>query len=269
MCYDFYMSKGGKASKSGSATRPEQLRLFKEPVKRGGFRRGAGRPAKGPRSSERHETRERFSARHPVHVNIRVERDVGQLRRRRAHQAIRRALETTLGKSDFRVVHISLQREHIHLVVEATDAMSLAKGMQGFQISAARRLNAAISREREVERRGQVFADRYHSRTLKTPTEVRNALAYVLNNWRHHGEDGGIWSMFWQVDPFSTGSTFRGWKNLTSIETPFDDLDEPSGARYPLRTATAQTWLLSVGWMKLGLLRVDQVPGAPSRPTNR
>jgi len=69
-----------------------------------------------------------------------VERAVGQLRRRRAYQAIRKALEVSLGRSDFRVIHVSVQREHIHLIVEAASAMALAKGMQALGISAARRL---------------------------------------------------------------------------------------------------------------------------------
>jgi hypothetical protein len=36
-------------------------------------------------------------------------------------------------------------------------------------------------------RTGKVFADRYHMRILKTPTEVKNALRYVLDNrWKHN-----------------------------------------------------------------------------------
>src|SRR5262249_51577855 len=30
------------------------------------------------------------------------------------------------------------------------------------------------------------LGDRYHARSLSTPREVRNALVYVLNNWRKH-----------------------------------------------------------------------------------
>jgi len=72
---------------------------------------------------------------------------------------------------------------------------------------------------------------------LKTPREVRNAINYVLNNWRHHHEDRGFESMFWEVDPFSSAVGFTGWTNLTSTETPRDDLDEPDGRRHPLPTA--------------------------------
>jgi REP element-mobilizing transposase RayT len=235
-----------------------QQELFKP---RGGKRPGAGRPRKQGRASERHQVRARFAARHPIHITLRVEREVGQLRRRRAYHALRAALKVSLERTDFRVVHVSLQREHIHLVVEADDAMALAKGMQALEISAARRLNAAITLERRAKRNGRVFADRYHARVLKTPREVRNAINYVLNNWRHHHEDGGFESMFWEVDPFSSAGTFVGWANLTSTDTPRDDLDEPDGTRHPLPTAAPETWLLNVGWTKHGLLRIDHVPG--------
>jgi hypothetical protein len=40
----------------------------------------------------------------------------------------------------------SAQRTHLHLLVEAKDKEALAAGMQGFQISAAKHLNAAISK---------------------------------------------------------------------------------------------------------------------------
>jgi len=233
---------------------PAQQELFK---RRGGKRPGAGRPRKQGRASEKHQKRERLAARYPVHVNIRVEKAVGQLRRRRAYQAFRRALRTSLAHTDFAVVHVSIQREHIHLIVEARDEVALAKGMQGLQIAAARYLNGAISSERGAVRRGRVFIDRYHARILKTPREVRNALAYVINNWRHHREDRGMESMFWEVDPFSTARSFVGWQDLRDPDTPRDGLEGLDA----LPCASSQTWLLNVGWQRHGLIRVGHVPG--------
>src|SRR5712691_5212359 len=137
--------------------------------KRGGKRRGAGRPKKGVRASERHEKRPKLASRFPVHVIVRVEDDVGSLRTAHAYHAIRRALETSKARVDFRAVEISLQRKHIHLVAEAANEIALARGMQSLQISAARHLNAAISKAQRKKRKGRVFVDRYHARILKTP----------------------------------------------------------------------------------------------------
>src|SRR5262252_5814539 len=131
---------GRKHARTGEA---EQLVLFK---KRGGKRRGAGRPPKGARAGAPHKERPFLHARYPVHVSLRVIGAVGNLRRRCVYQAIREATLTTARREDFRIVHVSIQRTHVHLLVEANDRGALSRGMQGFQISAAKHLNAAISK---------------------------------------------------------------------------------------------------------------------------
>src|ERR1700712_368065 len=124
----------GATKRSGKrSAAPEQLVLFK---KRGGKRRGAGRPPKGERAGSPHKQRPYLHARFPVHVVLRVVRAVGNLRRRCVYQAIRDATLTTARREDFRIVHLSLQRTHVHLLVEADDKGALSAGMQGFQISA-------------------------------------------------------------------------------------------------------------------------------------
>ena len=224
----------------------------------GGWRPGAGRKRTPGRRREPHVKRPRLKARFPAHVVLRVERDVGQLRRRRAYHAFRWALYAALRRTDFRVVHLSLQREHVHLVVEANDEKALANGMRGLQISAARYLNGAVSIERGIERGGRVFVDRYHARILETPNEVRNAIGYVVNNWRHHGEDRDVPDR--RVDPYSSGVNFGGWKELA--DSPFL-FDVPEGFSR-LSTSVPQTWLLRLGWgkAKCPAISVFDVPGS-------
>jgi len=220
--------------------------------KRGGKRKGAGRPKKGYRASERHKKRAPLPARCPAHAILRVDKAVGGLRKRDAYHAIRRALPSTFRRSDFRICQISLQREHIHLIVEASDERALARGMQGFEVAATHRLNAAISKTTARPRRGRVFSDRYHARVLRTPTEVRNALNYVMNNWRHHSEHHGMESMYWEVDYFSSGPTFTRWKEPAP---PLPTKYEPLPMRPP------STWLLSIGWTKAGTISMFATPG--------
>src|ERR1043165_4003273 len=124
-------------------TEPEQLVLFKP---KGGKRRGAGRPPKGKRAGPPHKKRPCLNERYPVHVVLRTVGAVGNLRRRCVYQAIREATLTTARREDFRIVQLSVQRTHVHLIVEAENKQALAAGMQGFQVSAARHLNAAISK---------------------------------------------------------------------------------------------------------------------------
>src|SRR4051812_5153542 len=149
----------------------------------GGKRDGAGRPKTG-RAGVSHLRRPRLSRHHPVHVTLRAAPGLPSLRKR----ALRRVLFAAFGAGSerfgFRLVHFSVQSNHLHLVCEADDEGALCRGMQGLSIRIAKRLNRALGR------RGRFFSDRYHARALKTPREVRNALAYVLNNARKHGISG-------------------------------------------------------------------------------
>ena len=228
-------------------------------ARKGERRKNVGRPKKGPRASERHKTRLALRASEPAHVILRAHSDVGSLRRSDIFHAIREAL-ITVGKLEdsFHIVQFSVQRSHVHLLVEATNRLALAKGMQTFGISAAKHINALLRDEEGRRRRGAVFPDRYHVKILKLPRQVRNCLSYVLNNWRHHGEDKAERARTWQLDPFSSAVTFEGWK----------EREHRDGQRYvqpptymaPLVWAP-RTWLLNVGWRRHGLISAFEVPG--------
>jgi REP element-mobilizing transposase RayT len=115
----------------------------------------------------------------------------------------------------FRICQISIQGTHLHLLVETSGKDALSRGMQGFLVPCARRLNAAAGRS------GRVFADRYHATELTTPRRVRAALQYVLGNWRKHGEDRGDHH---RIDPMSSAAALPDWWTAPSL---------PVGARPP------------------------------------
>src|SRR5678816_375118 len=169
---------------------------------RGGRRKGAGRKRVGPRKRVPHTKRPPLKKTTPAHVTLRVLDEVARLLRRDAFKAVRRAMQKSHERKNFRIVHLSLQGNHIHVVCEADDRLALSRGIQGFKISAAKKLNKARCRD------GEVFADRYHEEILTTPSQVRNAIHYCLNNWRKHGEDRGAID---RVDPYSTGMWFDVW----------------------------------------------------------
>jgi REP element-mobilizing transposase RayT len=105
---------------------------------------------------------------------------MGYLRGYRRFQAITAALRVAKERFGVRIIHFSVQGNHLHLLVEADNAQSLARGIQGLSIRLAKALNRLISR------RGKVFADRYHAHVLETRREVAHALRYILENFRHH-----------------------------------------------------------------------------------
>ncbi|MBW2415918.1 MAG: transposase [Deltaproteobacteria bacterium] len=207
----------------------------------GGRRKGAGPKPKGERAGVSHRTRAALASRYPVHVTMRLKEGLPNLRRRLPHRVMREAFEKGGEKFGFRLVQYSVQRNHLHFIAEAKDRVALAKGLQALFVRIARGLN------RLWERKGSVFADRYHSRIMRAPRQVRNALLYVLKNcWQHEESVQG-------PDPYSSAAWFDGWRERLPREMRGEG---PSGA------AHARTWLLRVGWRRSGLLSLDSIPGA-------
>jgi REP element-mobilizing transposase RayT len=235
---------------------PEQLELFKP---RGGKRRGAGRKPRGRRAGSPHKKRPVLNARYPVHVVLRVIGAVGNLRRRCTYRAVREATLTTARREDFRIIHLSIQRNHLHLLVEADHERALARGMQGFQVSAAKHLNAEISRGRPgPRRRGTVFPDRYHAEIITSPTQARHTLSYVMGNWRRHHEDRVAPMSSWTIDWFSTAIMFPGWAEYG--DAVFLWRGPPTYD--PLVVYQPRTWMLREGWAKSGSISCHEVPSA-------
>ena len=254
------------------ASEPEQLPLFEtraDKRRRRTRRPGSKRPGPKPtaRAGTPHRLRPELKARNPVHVVLRVVSAVGNLRRRATYKAVREATLTTARREDFRIVHLSIQRNHLHLLVEADHKGALALGMQGFQISAAKHLNAAISKDRPgSRRRGAVFPDRYYAEVITTPTQARHALNYVMNNWRKHQEDRADVARTWKIDPFSTAIMFPGWSEYG--DQPFLWRGPPTYD--PLVVYQPRTWLLREGYKRGGPpISVREVPSAPRQPTNK
>ncbi len=197
-----------------------------------------------------------FPASQPVHVVTRVKPEVGTLRCKNLYLSIREATITALERDDFRIVHMSIQGTHLHLIVEADGKEALARGMQGFGISAAKQVNRALVVDGK-RRKGGVFVDRYHATVLRTPRAVRNCISYVLNNWRHHGEDKKQFARGWKVDPFSSGVAFAGWRESEGYAW----LNHLPRGYLRLVVWLPQTWLLRVGWQKQKSISAFEVPG--------
>ena len=163
----------------GDAQLGLRFRKDKNGRNRGGARAGAGR-RRGPRPAIRHRPRPPLRKGVPVHISLRIQRDAAGLRRRKQHQAIRAVLRQTGCKDGFRICHYSIQGDHLHLLVEAADRQALAAGMKSIGARLARAVNRVFGRK------GPVLFGRYLLRALRTPRDVRNALAYVLLNARKH-----------------------------------------------------------------------------------
>ena len=151
----------------------------------GGRRLGAGRRPHYGRPLVSHLARPPLASRYPVHVTLRIRAGLPNLRHPQCFYPVVGALRAGRERGGFRLVHYSVQTNHLHLVVEAADRRTLARGMQGLAVRIARAFNRA------TRRIGRVFFDHYHARILRTPTEVVRAVAYVRENARRHATRAG------------------------------------------------------------------------------
>jgi REP element-mobilizing transposase RayT len=154
---------------------------------------------------------------------------------------IREANASKKLRDEFRVVHFSVQDDHVHMIIEAADGLALSRGAQGLAIRLARRVNALLGIH------GQFWGDRFHSRELASPRAVRNAIVYVLMNAKKHGH------RLTGIDALSSAPWFA---------LGFAPALEPCAEAPPTRESG--TWLGSIGWRRHGLLRVEERPRAPS-----
>jgi hypothetical protein len=185
---------------------------------------------------------------YPGLVTIKVRPDVPRLRVRPFVKAFEATLGALASRAEFRIVHYSLQRNHAHFVVEAASGEALGRGMKALAARFARAANRVFGR------RGPVLEDRYHLRVLRTPREVRHAIAYVLQNVRKHlAQEGVRLPRETRVDPASSGRWFSGWREALPR------------AHDPPAVVAPQSWILRVGWRYWGLLALDEVPGSPAR----
>jgi putative transposase len=207
---------------------------------RGGARPGAGRkrlPAHLRQTP--HRTRPVHRAAHPVHVTLRA--CSRSLRTQFIAKTVLGALRAS-NSARFRIVHYSVQENHVHLIVEAEDKTSLSAGVRGLMVRVARRTN------RLLFRRGRFWADRWYGRALASPREVRNALIYVLQNrYKHVPSSASVAA----PDALSSAQWFHGFAETL-----------PPGFRSvgPACIARARTWLLNVGWQRHGRIHLWEAP---------
>ena len=211
------------------------------PPRPGGKRKGAGRKPRGEKAGVSHSTRLVVKPHTPVFVTTKVMAGLPSLRSEETRGVIQGVVREVSQEKRFRIVHFTIQEDHLHLVVETFTAETLRYGMSRFVIRVAKRVNKVWGR------RGTFWKERYHARPFQSRREAWNVLRYCLNNGRKHG----VWKSRSQPDPYSSGRWFDGWS---------DGRCEPRTESCPV--AAPSTWLLRIGWRKYGLLALTSAPAA-------
>ena len=203
----------------------------------GGKRRSAGRPNTSQRLG--HGPRPEVTASAPMHLTWKLKSGLGNLRSPKVMELFKISAAGARAHG-LRIIHFSLQSDHIHMIAEADDKNSLAKGMRSFGCRFAKGL-------RRIRRgQGSVFADRYHVQVLQTPTQTRNALAYVLQNFAKHSK------LINHIDEFSSAAYFKDWKKLFGKENAGPILESlpKRTTKLPDYLCAARSWLAREGWMR-------------------
>lgn len=184
--------------------------------------------------------REKVDFKKPLMITMNLKQGIQGFRNRRMLEKFKECARESKAFG-VHVLHFSLQRDHIHVFIEAKDNSSLARGMKSLGGRMGRALRSILGG------RGSVFKGRYHLRVLHSPSQTKNALAYVLLNQSNHEKEAP------RVDYYSSAAHFGEWKtligrrwrtklsefNLETVELP-DYLSEP------------RSWLASEGWRRAG-----------------
>ena len=190
-------------------------------------------------------------------MTLRARPRLSSLRAQLLYRALHLAL-TRASKPAFRLLQFSVQRDHVHLIVEAADRVTLWRGMQGLAVRLARAVN------RVLRRRGSVWGDRYHRRDVRTPRDLRNLLRYVLMNHRKHAQTPvEVHQRRSELDPCSSAAWAGVWDDRA--ESRAAQLRERAtrlGLRCPVRWP--RTWLARRGWRRHGLLGLYERPRSTS-----
>jgi REP element-mobilizing transposase RayT len=190
-----------------------------------------------------HRARPEHKRRHPVHVTLRARGRLPSLREQLLFFEIRRCISLASG-AGYRVLHFSVQSDHVHfvhLVVEAGDKRALGRGTTGLEVRVARRLNVLLGKK------GRFWGDRYHARALRNPAEVRHAIVYVLMNWKKHVRSARAF------DPCSSAWWFDGWTKPPRTRPP-----GWSHAAPPVLEPSV--WLAREGWARDGQIDPNERP---------
>ena len=150
----------------------------------------AGRPAKNDKGI-RHIKREIIHRPTSLHLTIKVRENKADIKSKRILKALHHAILRARLKG-LRIIHYTLEYNHVHLLVEASENKILQRGMLALGIS----FSKAINKFKCLK--GAVYKHRYHFRKINSSRELKNVLHYIFHNGIHHKRTKSL------IDPFNS-----------------------------------------------------------------
>lgn len=152
--------------------------------------KGAGRPALVDKGI-RHTTREVIKKKTALHLTIKVRPNKADIKSKAVLKALHHAIKRARLKK-LKIIHYTLEYNHLHLLVETSGNQALHSGMQALGIS----LSKAINRIKFCS--GGVYKHRYHLRVITSLRDYKNVLNYILNNGVKHKRTSSV------LDPYNS-----------------------------------------------------------------
>jgi len=147
-----------------------QLKMSLNGRNHGGLREGSGRRRIRSKGVA-HRGRESVKGHKPLHINFKFRTNI---RNKACLKILKRAIANSRSYG-LKIIHFSMQSNHLHFIIEAESNEILTKGMRSLTITFAKGLN-----------KGKVQIERYHLHVLKSLRETKNAVHYVLFNKQKH-----------------------------------------------------------------------------------
>jgi len=140
--------------------------------------KGAGRPMIHD-PGIRHRERPFLTKAASLHLTVKVKRIKADMKNKAVLSILKRAIMNA-RKQGLRVIHFTLEYDHIHLLIEAENNEILGKGMQSFGVTFSKAIN------RMKKQSGGVYKHRYHFRQISGVRQLKNVLNYIFTNGVKH-----------------------------------------------------------------------------------
>ena len=160
--------------------------------------KNAGRPALHD-IGIRHVKRAEILRPSPLHLTIKLIR--ADIQNKSILKGLRHAIMRARLQG-LKIIHYSLERDHVHIYAESSDNKILAKAMKALGVSFVKRIN------RYFNAKGSCYKTRYHLRILRSATEVKNVINYILKNGIKHHRAKSI------IDPYNSAVLIHDHKIL-------------------------------------------------------
>jgi hypothetical protein len=150
--------------------------------------KNAGRKAIHERGI-RHIKREEITRNMPLHLTVKLNQ--AHIQNKIILKGLRHAIMRARLQG-LRIIHYSLEHNHLHLYAECSDNIILGKAMKALGVSFVKKINSYFSRK------GSCYKTRYHLRILRSAREVKNVLNYILKNGIKHKRTTSL------IDPYNS-----------------------------------------------------------------